>query len=241
MWIEQPGERRESRADTAVAETVPTVVDTVFRSTPIDSVAASFAWLVARPTGRITTGRSFPSSAEEAARQFVRALGQTGSSTRGTIGAGDVGFQRAFTYVHPRVRGRRSSDQWKRALAGIVKVARVRLEPVPDDSTRVFAELLVLREIDRQSLIGLYYGHFEAAPGDNGWQLVAGRFASEDWQSPLGEHESWRYDRARAGSRWAERDPDWGLDMIRLHSGEWVPLARPAPTPDLQLGLPDLR
>lgn len=239
--MESPGERRETKTDTVAAETVPTVVDTVYRPAPIDSVAASFAWLVARPTGRITTGRSFPSGAEEAARQFVRALGQTGSSTRGTIGAGDVGFQRAFTYVHPRVRGRRSSDQWKLSLAGIVKVALARLEPVPGDSTRVFAELLVLREIDRQSMIGLYYGHLEAAPGDNGWQLVAGRFTSEDWQSPLGDHESWRYDRARAGSRYAQRDPEYALDLVRLHSGEWVPLTMPAPTPDLQLGLPDLR
>lgn len=238
VWIESPGERREAAADTV--ERVPVVVDTVYRPEPIDSVAASFAWLAARPTGRITTGRSFPAGAEEAARQFVRALGQTGSSTRGTIGAGDVGYQRAFTYVHPRVRGPRTSDQWQRSLAGVVKVALVRLEPVPGDSTLVFAELLVLRELDRQSMIGLYHGHFAAAPGDNGWQLTAARFVSEDWQSPLGGIESWRYDRARAGSRYAELDPDYGLDLVRLHSGEWVPLAMPVPVADLRFGLPDL-
>ena len=199
--IETPDERLSGRGDTLAA--VATVVDTVYRPMPIDSVAASFAWVVHRPAPRVTTARSFPSNAEEAARQFVRALAQTGSSARGSIGVGDVGYERAFTYLHPSVRSRRGWQAWAGALQGIVRPTVITLEPVADDSTRVFGELLVLREVDGHSLLGTYYGHFSAAPGDNGWQLTGARFASEDWVSPLGGHQSWRWDRAGA----ARRDP----------------------------------
>jgi len=221
-----------------VAE-VAIAADTVFRPMPIDSSAASFAWVVERPEARVTRERSYPSDPEDAARQFLRALAQTGSSTKGTIGVGTIGYDRAFTYVHPRVRPR-SVEAWRTSLAGIVRPAVVRLDPVPGDSTRVFAEIVVLREIDRQSLLGIYYGHFRAAPGDNGWQLTGARFASEDWQSPLGGHRPWRYDRALASRTYAAQDTTSPLTMVQLKSGEWVPIARLAPAADLRFGLPDL-
>ena len=124
----------DSAADVAVP------ADTVFRPMPIDSTAASFAWVVERPEARVTRERSYPGGPEEAARQFLRALAQTGSSSKGTIGTGAVGYDRAFTYVHPRVRPA-DVEQWRAALEGIVRPAVVRLEPVPGDSTLVFAEL----------------------------------------------------------------------------------------------------
>lgn len=239
VHLESPDERMAARADTAGA--APVAVDTIYRPMPIDSVGASFAWLVDRPAPLVPANRTYPDGPEEAARQFVRALAQTGSSTKGTIGTGDVGYQRAFTYVHPGVRGRRSAERWARALAGIVRPAVVQMLPVPEDTTRVFAELLVLREIDGQSILGLYYGHFSAAPGDNGWQLTGGRFQSEDWESPLADHQPWRYDRAGAAREYAGEDPDYALNLVRLQSGEWVPLARPTPRVDLRFGLPEPR
>jgi hypothetical protein len=157
------------------------------------------------------------------------------------VGVGEVGYERAFTYIHPAVRGRRTWQQWAASLAGIVRPAVVRLEPVPTDSTRVFVELLVLREVEGQSLIGLYYGHFAAAPGDNGWQLAGARLASEDWVGPLSGSQPWRYDRAGAARSHAIEDTSYALDLVELRSGEWVPLARPAPAADLTLGLPVLR
>lgn len=239
LRIESPDERLEGGSDTASAVSV--VVDTVYRPMPIDSVAASFAWLVERPSPRMPSARPYPSTAEEAVRQFLRALGQTGSTSRGTIGVGDIGYERAFTYVHPAVRGRRTWRGWAASLAGIVRVGVVRLEAVPDDSTRVFAELSVLRELDGQALVGLYYGHFSVAPGDNGWQLTGARLASEDWAAPLGGYLPWRYDRAGAARMWATEDPAYALHLTRLASGEWVPLARPTPVAHLRFGLPDLR
>lgn len=239
VWIESPDERLASRGDTAgVAAAVP--VDTLFSPMPMDSTAATFAWILRRPEPRLTDQRDYPESSVDAARQFLRTLAQTGSSTKGTIGVGDLGYERAFTYVHPRVRGRRSAARWAWLLGGIVRPAVVRLEPVPGDSTLVFAELLVLRDIDGQSLSGLYYGHFRASPGDNGWQLTGARLASEDWQSPLGGHRPWRYDRALAARSYAIEDTTSALTMVQLKSGEWVPIARPAPVADLQFGLPDL-
>ena len=240
VWVESPDERRAARArpDTAAPELV---ADTIYRPAPIDSVAASFAWIVERPAPRVTTARSFPAGPVEAARQFVRALAQTGSTAQGTVGVGQVGYERAFTYLHPRVRGGRSWEEWSPTLAGIVRTAVVHLEPIPGDSNRVFAELLVLREIDGQSLIGLYFGQFEASPGDNGWQLTGARLASEDWAGPLGSGERWRFDRAGAARAYAAEDSSYAIDLVELQSGEWVPLARPAPAADLTLGLPDLR
>ncbi|HUP01488.1 MAG TPA: hypothetical protein VM737_08215 [Gemmatimonadota bacterium] len=240
VWVEGPDERREARAraDTAAA---PVMADTVYRPAPIDSVAASFAWVVERPRPLVTAARSFPEGPVEAARQFVRALAQTGSTAEGTVGVGEVGYERAFTYLHPRVRGRRSWESWAPALAGIVRPAFVRLEPVPGDSSRVFVELLILREIAGQSLLGLYYGHFAAAPGDNGWQLTAARLESVDWAGPLGAGEAWRYDRAGAARAYAAEDSSYAIDLVELKSGEWVPLARPAANADLTLGLPELR
>jgi hypothetical protein len=239
MWIESPDERLAAESDTAEESSVGPV-DTLYRPTPIDSTAASFAWILRRPPARLTDDRSFPETPVDAARQFLRTLGQTGSSTRGTIGVGPLGYERAFTYVHPQVRGSRTAEQWASTLTGIVRPAVVRLEPVPGDSTLVFAELLVLRDVSGQSMAGLYYGHFAAAPGDNGWQLTGARLASEDWQSPLGGHRSWRYDRALAARSYAGEDTTSALAMVELKSGEWVPIAQPAPVADLRFGLPDL-
>ncbi|HET7691812.1 MAG TPA: hypothetical protein VFM44_01850 [Gemmatimonadota bacterium] len=224
-------------ADTAADVAVP--ADTVFRPMPIDSAAASFAWVVVRPEARVTRERSYPGGPEDAARQFLRALAQTGSSSKGTIGVGAVGYERAFTYVHPRVRPAEAED-WRVGLEGIVRPAVVRLEPVPGDSTLVFAELVVLREVDRQSMLALYYGHFRAEPGDNGWQLTGARLMAEDFESPLATRRPARWDRARAAREYAEEDPLHSLNLIRLHSGEWVPLTRLPPRSDLRLGLPSL-
>jgi hypothetical protein len=235
IHLERPGDPRRASADTVSEVAIP--ADTVFRPTPIDSSAASFAWVVERPEARVTRERSYPSDPEDAARQFLRALAQTGSSTKGTIGVGTVGYDRAFTYVHPRVRPR-SVDAWRTSLSGIVRPAVVRLDPVPGDSTRVFAEIVVLREIDRQSLLGIYYGHFRAEPGDNGWQLTGARLMAEDWESPLGPRLPARWDRAGAAREYAAEDPVHALNLVRLHSGEWVPLTRLAPRSDLRLGLP---
>jgi hypothetical protein len=237
LRLARPGEPRLSAEDTLPGASAPR--DTVFRPMPIDSVAASFAWVVERPEARVTRERSYPEGPMEAARQFLRALAQTGSSTKGTIGVGDVGYERAFTYVHPRVRPA-SVEAWREGLTGIVRPAVVRLEPVPGDSTRVFAELVVLREIDRQSLLGLYYGHFRAEPGDNGWQLTGARLSAEDWESPLAARVPDRYDRAGAARAYAAEDPAYALGLIRLQSGEWVPVARPAPRTELRFGLPSL-
>lgn len=239
LSVETPDERLRSDQDSGAA--LPTVVDTVFRPMPIDSAPASFAWLVDRPPPRVTVERSFPSGAADAARQFVRALAQTGSTGRGSIGVGDVGYERAFTYLHPAVRSRRGWRAWAASLSGIVRPAIVTLESVPDDSTRVFVELLVLREQDGQSLLGIYYGHFSAAPGDNGWQLTGARLMAEDWASPLGGHQPWRWDRAGAARAYALENPAYALTMVRLQSREWVPVARPVPVVHLRFGLPDLR
>jgi hypothetical protein len=239
VWIEDPEERLQTASDTAPTAAVP--VDTVYRPAPIDSAAASLAWILRRPAPRLTDQRAFPQNAVDAARQFLRALAQTGSSTKGAIGVGELGYERAFTYVHPVVRGRRSAARWAWELGGLVRPAIVRLEPVPGDSTLVFAELAILREIDGQSLMGLYYGHFAAATGDNGWQLTGARLASEDWQSPLGQLAPWRYDRALAARQYAGQDTAAALTMVELKSGEWVPIAEPVPTTDLRFGLPDLR
>lgn len=237
LRLDRPGQAGRERADSVVDTAMP--ADTVFRPMPIDSAAASFAWVVKRPSPLVTRERPYPDSAVEAARQFLRALAQTGSSTKGPIGVGAVGYERAFTYVHPRVRPE-SPDRWRTGLAGIVRPAIVRLEPVPGDSMRVFAELVVLREVDRQSLLGIYYGHFRAEPGDNGWQVTGARFAAEDWESPLGPRVPLRYDRAGATREYAVEDPVYALNLIRLHSGEWVSLTRPAPRNDLRFGLPSL-
>ncbi len=239
VWVESPDERLAATADTLPPP--PVVVDTVYRPMPIDSVAASFAWLVERPAPLVTSARPYPEGAVEAARQFLRALAQTGRSRVGLVGEGERGYERAFTYVHPRVRGRRTSQDWSRALDGIVRPAIVQLEPVPDDSTRVFAEVLVLRDVAGESLLGLYYGHLSAAPGDNGWQVTGARLTSEDWQSPLGDVQPWRYDRGGAAGVFALESPAYALRMIRLQSGEWVPLARSAPVAHLRFGLPDPR
>lgn len=237
LHFERPGQAGRDRADSAAEFAAP--ADTVYRPMPIDSSAASFAWVVERPAPLVSRERSFPGDAVEATRQFLRALAQTGSSTKGTIGVGSVGYERAFTYVHPRVRPR-TSERWRTSLAGVVRPAIIRLVPVPGDSTRVFAELVVLREIDEQSLLGLYYGHFRAEPGDNGWQLTGARLTSEDWESPLAPRVPIRYDRAGAAREYAAEDPVHALNLIRLHSGEWVPLTRAAPRSDLRLGLPSL-
>ena len=237
LRLERPGDVRGARSDSPTDVAVP--ADTVFRPMPIDSSAASFAWVVVRPEARVTRERSYPSGPEEAARQFLRALAQTGSSTKGTIGVGAVGYDRAYTYVHPRVRPGRV-EQWMAALSGVVRPAVVRLEPVPGDSTLVFAELVVLREIDRQSMLGLYYGHFRAEPGDNGWQLTGARLMAEDWESPLGPRLPARWDRAGAAREYAAEDPVHALNLVQLHNGEWVPLTRLPPRSDLRLGLPSL-
>ncbi|MDX1661617.1 MAG: hypothetical protein R3326_07485 [Gemmatimonadota bacterium] len=239
VWVETPDERLEAEADTAPLE--PVVVDTVYRPMPIDSVAASFAWLVERPAPRVTTNRTYPDGAVDAARQFLRALAQTGRGRVGLVGTGEQGYERAFTYVHPRVRGRRSSERWSRLLGGIVRPAVVQLEPVPDDSTKVFAEILVLKDVDGESVLGLYYGHLSALPGDNGWQVTGARLMSEDWQAPLGDVQPWRYDRGGAAGAYALENPAYALEMIRVQSGEWVPLARPVPVAHLRFGLPDPR
>ncbi|HJU87463.1 MAG TPA: hypothetical protein VJ788_08855 [Gemmatimonadota bacterium] len=236
LRLARPGEVGPG-ADTAAGVAIP--ADTVFRPMPIDSAAASFAWVVVRPEARVTRERSFPGGPEEAARQFLRALAQTGSSSKGTIGVGAIGYERAFTYVHPRVRPT-EAETWSGQLEGIVRPAVVRLEPVPGDSSLVFAELVVLREVDRQSMLALYYGHFRAEPGDNGWQLTGARLMAEDWESPLGGRLPDRWDRAGAAREYAAEDPVHALNLIRLHSGEWVPLTRLPPRNDLQLGLPPL-
>jgi hypothetical protein len=240
VWMESPDERLAAAEDTARSGSTVTVVDTVFRPMPIDSAGASFVWLTRRPDPLVPWVRTFPDDAVEAVEQFLRALAQTGSSSRGRIGVGDIGYERAFTYVHPQVRGRRSWRQWAPALEGIVRPVAIQLRRVPQDSSRVFVELLVLREVDGESFLGLYYGHFAAAPGDNGWQLTGARFVSEDWQSPLGDLERWRYDRAGAARSYADEDPAYSFDLVHLESGEWVPLTRSAPSADLRLGLPDL-
>lgn len=238
VWVESPDERLRAEADTAGAASA--AVDTLYRPLPIDSAAASFAWILRRPAPRLTDAREFPAGPVDAARSYLRALAQTGSSSRGTIGVGELGYERAFTYVHPSVRGRRTASEWGASLAGVVRPAIVKLEPVPGDSNLVFAELAVLHDVDGRTLLGLYYGHFAARPGDNGWQLTAARFASEDWQSPLGVHRAWRYDRALAAREYAADDPAAALALVELESGEWVPIGRPAPAADLRLGLPDL-
>ncbi len=240
VWVEGPDEARRTVDRDVKADTASVAADTVYRAVHIDSMAASFAWLV-KPEPRLPTQRSFPAGPVEAARQFVRALAQTGSSSGGEIGIGEQGYDRAFTYVHPEIRGRRSAAQWSTGLAGVVRPGVVRMEPVPADSTRVFAELLVLRDVGGQSLLGLYYGHFAAAPGDNGWQVAGARFASEGWQAALRRGETWRYDRAAAAARFVAEDSLYGRDMIQLQSGEWVPIGRPAPSVDLTFGLPALR
>jgi hypothetical protein len=236
LRLARPGDVRPG-ADTAADVAVP--ADTVFRPMPIDSAAASFAWVVVRPEARVTRERSYPGGPEDAARQFLRALAQTGSSSKGTIGVGTVGYERAFTYVHPRVRPE-DAEGWSAGLEGIVRPAVVRLEPVPGDSTLVFAELVVLREIDRQSMLAIYYGHFRAEPGDNGWQLTGARLMAEDWESPLANRRPARWDRAGAAREYAAENPLHSLNLIRLHSGEWVPLTRIPPRGDLRLGLPSL-
>lgn len=236
--IESPDERGRTRSDTVATSGV---VDTVYRPAPIDSVPASFAWLIDRPPARVPTERPYPGGPEEAARQYLRALAQTGADSRGALGTGAVGYDRAFTYVHPSIRRGRTAEGWSSGLTGIVRPVVVRLAPVPGDSTRVFAELSILREVDGESLLGLYYGHLAAAPGDNGWQLTGARLASEDWSAPLAGRDGWRFDRASAARTFAEEDPDYAVDLVELGSGEWVPLARPAPAAHLTLGLPDLR
>lgn len=240
VWVESPDERTAARPDSSVADTAASVGQ-AYRPAPIDSAGASFAWVVERPAPLLPTSRSFPGSAVEAARQFLRALAQTGSGSHGLVGVGAAGYDRAFTYVHPVVRRGRTAADWAPSLAGIVRPAVIRLEPVPSDSTLVFAEIEVLRAIDGQSLLGLYYGHFSARPGDNGWQLTGGRLMSEDWESPLGGQQLWRYDRAGAAQAYAAEDPAYALDLVELKSGEWVPVTRPTPVADLTLGLPDLR
>jgi hypothetical protein len=236
LRLARPGEDRPG-ADTVAG--VATPADTVFRPMPIDSAAASFAWVVVRPEARVTRERSYPGGPEDATRQFLRALAQTGSSSKGTIGVGAIGYERAFTYVHPRVRPA-DAEAWSAALVGVVRPAVVRLEPVPGDSTLVFAELVVLREIDRQSMLALYFGHFRAEPGDNGWQLTGARLMAEDWESPLASRLPDRWDRAGAAREYATEDPVHALNLIQLHSGEWVPTTRLPPRNDLRLGLPSL-
>ena len=160
VWIESPDERLLARADSSAITTETARTDTVFRPMPIDSAAASFAWLVDRPEPRLPLSRAFPRDPIAAVRQYLRALSQTGSSSRGTIGVGEVGYERAFTYLHPRVRRSMSEEELARRLGGVVRPMIVRLRVVPGDSTRVFAELLVLVEVDEQSMLGLYFGHF---------------------------------------------------------------------------------
>lgn len=241
VWIEGPDERALARADTVGRTTRAALIDTVFRPMPVDSAAASFAWLIDRPKPRLPSSRAFPRDPVAAVRQYLRALSQTGSSSRGVIGVGEIGYERAFTYLHPRVRRSMSTEELARRLGGVVRPTIVRLRAVPGDSTLVFAELLVLREVDEQAMLGLYYGHFAARSGDNGWQLTGARLASEDWQSRLGRIDEWRYDRARAANEFATEDVRYTRDLVELESGEWVPLARPAPAADLMLGLPELR
>lgn len=237
LRVESPGERRAARLDTAPS---PIPRDTLYRPAPIDSAPASFAWVTDRPSPHVPSERAFPESAEDAVRQFLRVLAQTGAGSAGTVGTGELGYERAFTYVHPSVRRGRTADEWSAELAGILRPAIVRLAPVPDDSTRVFAELLVLREVDGHSLLGFYWGHLAAERGDNGWQLTGARLASEDWAAPLGGAGAWRTDRARAAQVYAAENPDYAVDLVRLASGAWVPLARPAPASHLALGLPTL-
>lgn len=239
VWVEGPDERRAEPVDSAPV--VAAEVDTVYRPFRIDSTAASFAWLVERPAPRLPSERRYPENPVEAVRQFVRALAQTGSSRRGPVGVGQTGYDRAFTYVHPRVRGSRTAAEWAPSLAGLVRPAVVDLAPVPADSSRVFAELLVLREVADQPLLGLYYGHFTTARGDNGWQVTGARLASQDWSAAVVRGEAWRFDRAAAAREFAVEDPAYARDLVRLKSGEWVPLARPAHARDLTLGLPDAR
>lgn len=240
VWVEGPDEARRTVVRDLAADTTSAAADTVFQTVHIDSVGASFAWLV-RPEARLPTQRSFPAGPVEAARQFVRALAQTGSSSTGEIGIGPLGYDRAFTYVHPEIRGRRTASEWSAGLAGVVRPTVVRMEPVPADSSRVFAELLVLRDIGGESLLGLYYGHFAAAPGDNGWQVAGARFSSEGWQALLQRGEGWRFDRAAAAARFVAEDSLYGRDLVQLQTGEWVPIGRPAPAADLTFGLPALR
>ena len=113
VWVEGPDEARRivSRSRDIVADTPTATTDTIFRTVHIDSAAASFAWLV-KPEPRLPTQRSFPAGPVEAVRQFVRALAQTGSSSAGEIGIGEPGYDRAFTYVHPEIRGQRTAAEW---------------------------------------------------------------------------------------------------------------------------------
>ena len=120
--------------------------------------------------------------AVEAARQFLRALAQTGSSSKGTIGVGSIGYERAFTYVRRGTALRGAAvELWAR---GDRAAGHRQAGAGPRGLDPCVRRVVVLREVDRQSLLGLYYGHFRAEPGDNGWQLT-GRLASEDWESPL--------------------------------------------------------
>lgn len=238
IWVEEPGGRRSATVDSVMV--APTASDTVFRAMRVDSVAASFAWLL-QPRPRVPRTRSFPDTPVEAVRQYVRALGQTGSSELGEVGVGEIGYERAFTYLHPRIRRETDLESWTRRLEGVIRPTIVTLRAVPGDTTRVFTELSVLREIGGQSLLGLYYGHFTTASGDNGWQVTGARLASEKWQSRLVRAESWRYDRAQAAQRFAEEDAGFGRNLIRLRSGEWVPIERQVPDVDTTLGLSTIR
>jgi hypothetical protein len=89
-------------------------------------------------------------------------------------------------------------------------------------------------------MLAIYYGHFRAEPGDNGWQLSGARLMAEDWESPLATRLPARWDRAGAAREYAAEDPLHALNLVRLHNGEWVPLTRLPPRSDLRLGLPAL-
>jgi hypothetical protein len=90
-------------------------------------------------------------------------------------------------------------------------------------------------------MLAIYYGHFRAEPGDNGWQLTGARLMAEDWETPLGPRLPVRWDRAGAAREYAAEDPVHALNLVRLHSGEWVPLTRLVPQSDLRLACALLR
>jgi hypothetical protein len=207
-----------------------------------------------------------PTNAEQALIAYFSALSLAGHPVYfGSLGREEEARRMAYRYLSNEVKQRLTMQAFKKSLTGTAAIRLLKVFPADygDDTDpayvpRYFVELEKLEEArtsqGQKSLFTYYSGFYTLTREDGTFRIKSWDMKPEDFISPLGGHQPWRYDpEARAQQHvWdklfhfkgavsgpatlLQRKTDFAVVRVgkeigghtvylaRLESGEWVPL-----------------
>ena len=224
-----------------------------------------------------TPGASATTPQEEVLSAYFYALSMAGSPTYFGSFAEPNAWRTAYDYLSPAAKKRVPPEKFRQTLKGLGTIRLLRVLPASSSEEagraqklRCFVEIEELQESGStpsvESVFSYSWGFYALTRDGGTYRIDSWDMKPEDFISPLGGHQPWRYDPAARAQQYAyekaqfkgpapspavviERKPDFAIVRVgkgtteltmrlaRVKSGEWIPLDAAATYPSPPEGL----